>query len=284
MIQYDQEKLKRLMVDFYALTHIKICLLNDRFEEILFYPERFNSFCSLIHSSEQGTSICRASDAEALETCKRTKKYHVYVCPMGLTEAVAPILIADIIVGFIMLGQVRNENQSLNEILARTHALGLPDEPLINALHALSVETSAKIASASHILDACASYVYLSKQVEIIGNDTAQELNDFIDSHLGSDLNVETLCSEFLLTRVQLYEMFHRYYGRTVAGQIRTKRMEKAAELLKTTDMLVKDIAHQVNQDYNYFSKEFSKYYGITPKAFQKKAQVARDEMKTKEN
>lgn len=280
MIQYDQEKLHHLMVDFYALTHIKICLLNDRFEEILFYPERYNSFCSLIHSSVQGSKICHTSDADALQTCKKTKKYHVYTCPMGLTEAVAPILVADIIVGFIMLGQVRNENLALHSILEKTHTLGLSDEPVQKAFDALSVENSAKIASASHILDACAGYVYLSKQVEIIGDDTAEEMNEFIDHHLGEDLSVETLCSEFLLSRVQLYELFHRHYGRSVAEHIRSKRMEKAAELLKTTDLLVKDIAHQVNQDYNYFPKEFFKYYGVTPKAFQKKARIARDEMK----
>ncbi len=280
MIQYDQEKLHRLMMDFYALTHIKICLLNDQFEEILYYPERYTSFCSLIHSSEQGAHICQASDAEALERCKRSKKYQVYVCPMGLTEAVAPILISDIIVGFIMLGQVRNETLSLNEILTRTKTLGLADAPVAQAFGSLSVEASAKIASASHILDACASYVYLSKQVEIIGDDTAQEMNDFIDRHLGDDLDVETLCREFLLSRVQLYEIFHRYYGRTVAGQIRIKRMEKAAELLKTTDQLIKDIAHQINQDYNYFSKEFFKFYGVTPKTYQKQAQKVRESTK----
>ncbi len=272
MIQYDQEKLHRLMVDFYALTHIKICLLNDRFEEILFYPERYNLFCSLIHTSEKGSHICQTSDSEALETCKRTKKYQIYTCPMGLTEAVAPILVADIIVGFIMLGQVRNENLSLQSILRQTTALGLSEEPVRQAFLALSIENSAKIASASHILDACAGYVYLSKQVEIIGDDTATEMNEFIDHHLGENLFVDRLCSEFLLSRVQLYDLFHRYYGQTVADQIRAKRMEKAAELLKTTDTLVKDVAHQVNQDYNYFSKEFFKYFGVTPKNYQKQA------------
>jgi AraC-like DNA-binding protein len=196
---------------------------------------------------------------------------------MGLTEAVAPIMVSEMIVGFIMLGQVRRDDLTLEQLLEKTMPLGLSTQSVAEAFQSLSVESAAKISAASHILDACASYLYLAKQVEIIGDDTASEINDFIDLHLGDALNVDMLCGEFLLTRVQIYDLFHRHYAMTVAEYVRKKRMEKAAMLLKTTDMLVKEVAQAINQDYNYFPKEFVKYFGVTPKIFQTRAHSGKE-------
>lgn len=271
MIQFDKQKLQELMMDFYNITHIKICILNENFEEILYFPARYNTFCTLIHSSHEGSKMCDESDMAAFEKCRETKKYRIYTCPMGLTEAIAPIMISNIIVGFIMLGQVRSESFDVGRLLAKTTSLGINPVVLKAACDSLPMENSGLIASASHILDACASYLFLAKQVEIIGDDTATEINDFVDNHLDQDLGVETLCCQFLMTRVQIYDLFHRNFGMTVAEYVRKKRMEKAAELLKESTILVKEVAARINQDYNYFSKEFFKYYDMTPKDYQKK-------------
>ncbi|MDA3129432.1 helix-turn-helix domain-containing protein [Aliibacillus thermotolerans] len=45
-------------------------------------------------------------------------------------------------------------------------------------------------------------------------------------------------------------------------------RIEKATELIKTTDLFISDIAEQVGyQDPYYFSRLYKKYTGISPSA-----------------
>ena len=57
---------------------------------------------------------------------------------------------------------------------------------------------------------------------------------------------------------------------------IRDRRMNKAKELLRTTQMRSSDIAYAVGyNDPHYFSYLFKKHTGMTPRDFRKEAQGA---------
>ena len=53
-------------------------------------------------------------------------------------------------------------------------------------------------------------------------------------------------------------------------------RINRAAELLTTTDRSITDIAFDVGfNDSNYFSRQFRKTLGVTPRAFRKQRHMA---------
>ncbi len=52
----------------------------------------------------------------------------------------------------------------------------------------------------------------------------------------------------------------------TISEYIARTRLEKSAELLKTTKLTVQEIGFLVGySDNNYFNKRFRKYFGQTP-------------------
>jgi AraC-like DNA-binding protein len=59
--------------------------------------------------------------------------------------------------------------------------------------------------------------------------------------------------------------------GKTPSRFIRSIRLQKAVELLKTTDLNVSEIAYDVGfSDPNYFSRSFSEEFGYPPNVIRK--------------
>ncbi|NRA48091.1 MAG: helix-turn-helix transcriptional regulator [Phaeodactylibacter sp.] len=64
---------------------------------------------------------------------------------------------------------------------------------------------------------------------------------------------------------------FKELYGLPPGTYIRTKRLEKAAQLLSSSPVRVTDVCFDSGLgDLSNFSKAFTKKYGISPLAYQK--------------
>lgn len=79
-------------------------------------------------------------------------------------------------------------------------------------------------------------------------------------------LSVEYLSSEVGISRVQLFRKLKSLVGLSPADFIKDFRMKKAAQLLRTKNVKVAEVAYEVGfQDVEYFSKCFKKTYKINP-------------------
>ena len=93
------------------------------------------------------------------------------------------------------------------------------------------------------------------------------KFRDFIESNMGdSDLNVETIGAELGLSRVQLYRKVKALTGQSPVELLRTARLQRGRELLKTTDKNVSEVAYEVGFTApSYFTKCFKDEFGISP-------------------
>ena len=81
-----------------------------------------------------------------------------------------------------------------------------------------------------------------------------------------SDLSVETIGADIGLSRVQLYRKVKALTGYTPVDLLRKARLEKARQMLLTTDLSVSEVAYKVGfTSPSYFSKCFKDEYGIVP-------------------
>ena len=79
-------------------------------------------------------------------------------------------------------------------------------------------------------------------------------------------LNISYLCQEMGISRASLYNRVKMLTDMGPNEYINKLRMEKAAELLKQTDLSITVIAEQTGfSSSRYFSTAFKKYMGITP-------------------
>jgi two-component system response regulator YesN len=94
----------------------------------------------------------------------------------------------------------------------------------------------------------------------------------FINQNLSESLSVSLIANELHLSPNYFSRLFKRVVKEGCNEYIVRKRMERARELLVTTNMNTGKIASMVGYvDSNYFSIAFKKYYGVAPSLFRKK-------------
>ncbi|MDO6802799.1 helix-turn-helix transcriptional regulator [Wenyingzhuangia sp. 1_MG-2023] len=82
---------------------------------------------------------------------------------------------------------------------------------------------------------------------------------------------LESISEETGLTQAKLQEGFKLIYSRTVTEYIRHIRLEKARELMNTTDCNVSQVAYTVGfSSRSYFSKIFKSKYKVSPSEYLK--------------
>ena len=93
-----------------------------------------------------------------------------------------------------------------------------------------------------------------------------KEIYESIMADPSKDVTVDGLSKKYKLSSVSLNKYFGVMYGSTVHKFIQEYRMEKAAELLTTSDRSVAEIALMVGyENQGKFGNVFKRKYGMTP-------------------
>lgn len=89
------------------------------------------------------------------------------------------------------------------------------------------------------------------------------------DNLINKDFSVNHLCLELGLNRTKLYGTIKSVTGMSLANYIRKIRLDKAAELLKTTDMTISEVGYAVGlESPSYFTRAFKEQFGVSPSEF----------------
>lgn len=82
---------------------------------------------------------------------------------------------------------------------------------------------------------------------------------------------IESLASLVGMSRASFSKRFNELVGETVFSYLSMLRIQKAKELIKTTPMMMDDVALNVGyESERAFTKTFNKYVGMTPKQYRK--------------
>ena len=97
-----------------------------------------------------------------------------------------------------------------------------------------------------------------------------QKINALIKVNLENEnFDTNALCKAMSLSRTQLFRRVKSLIKEAPANHIKTMRLQKAKELLETTDCTVSQIAFKTGfQTISHFTKVFKKQYGVVPSAY----------------
>lgn len=94
-----------------------------------------------------------------------------------------------------------------------------------------------------------------------------QRIKDFLSANLGSRLTVPAMARHFHLSPQYFGEVFKRGSGMSIKEYHRYVRLQKAMELLRTSELSIKAIAWEVGmEDVAYFSRSFKAKFGYSPR------------------
>lgn len=100
-----------------------------------------------------------------------------------------------------------------------------------------------------------------------VGGAFISRFREVVESRLdNSDLSVDDLAADMNLSRVQLYRKVKAITGSSPVELLRTARLNRAYQLLLTTDKSVSEVAYAVGFSAPaYFTKCFKEKYGMVP-------------------
>ena len=124
--------------------------------------------------------------------------------------------------------------------------------------------------------------LYLLSAPEKVETDTAPALERevaraladtrrYMEEHLDEPLTISTLSRRACLSATTFKAGFRRLYGLPVHAWLRQRRMERAAELLRSSSLSVLGVAQSVGYgSASQFTAAFRRQYGVTPAQYRK--------------
>ena len=97
------------------------------------------------------------------------------------------------------------------------------------------------------------------------------EIRRYMEEHLDEPLTIPALSRRACLSATTFKESFRRLYGLPVHAWLRPQRMERAAELLRSSSLSVLGVAQSVGfSSASQFTAAFRRQYGVTPAQYRK--------------
>ena len=100
--------------------------------------------------------------------------------------------------------------------------------------------------------------------------DVVDTVVDYINQHLSEELSVRSLANMAYVSPDHLTRSFKKRFSMTVSDYILQRRMTLAGELLRDNKLTITMVSDCVGfGNYSYFTEQFKKYYGMTPREYQ---------------
>jgi AraC-like DNA-binding protein len=106
---------------------------------------------------------------------------------------------------------------------------------------------------------------------ELRDGERIKKMLHYIHEHYSEELNTEKIAKSIIVSPSECLRCFHNTIGTTPIQYVKQYRVQKAVELLKTSNRTISDIGIQCGfQEMSYFAKTFREFHGVTPSEFRK--------------
>ena len=268
IIDFNKERLENTLSDFLNATGININITDENFNLLTNRCGSHSKYCAYIQSHENGIERCMCSDKTLLERCRETKTAQYHECHAGLIDVGVPIIHADTIIGYLILGQMK-KNTDFSKVLKEKVLSGA--DILKKYYDELVLYDESKIKSVINIALMLAKHILLEKMFYPVTNACIEKCFHYINRHLSEHFSIKKLSSSIGYSTSEIYKSFHKYHNCTVGEYITKCRIDYSTSLLLETDLSVEEISVKCGFSSSpYFSKKFKEHFGISPTTYRK--------------
>ncbi len=274
-VLFQESEVQKLLDDYQRLVGVRIAVFDTGFNELYSSPKNMSNFCQCIRQDDSINDACKYCDAQAFMMAKANKDTYVYPCHLGLYEAVTPIYDKEQILGYVMIGQVLDDQSDLAE---KWHRIGLLYQQHSDTFrqykdefYELKQMSMVEIEAVINIMKACASSIWLQHIIDIERSPVTDRIQNFISEHYKDKLTTESICNELNISKTTVYNYLKREHNLSLTQYMNQYRLEQSKTLLTNKNTPIAEVAMEVGfDDYNYYTRLFKKTYGLTPRQYRK--------------
>ena len=204
----------------------------------------------------------------------QSKKTVCYTCHAGIMETIIPVVYEETIIGFMQIGQFRDEKgefSSSEKVAAALEGYKLETDQMLKLYEDLPVVSDEKFEALKKIMRILIKSLWNDSLIRHNRSMLSVKIEQYISEHLCEKICVEEICQKFFLSKNALYRLFESEFGMPIGQYILNKRIQLSVEALRNTSAPIANIATECGfSDYNYFIRAFKKQMGITPLQFRK--------------
>lgn len=267
----NRNEIISVLKDLHEATNFRMSLHDNDFNEIAAYPESRLPFCALLHENRDEFEKCHECDKEACREAQGRRNAIIYKCRYGLTEAISPLYNFGTLTGFLMMGQVADENLNRGELVERILPLTENREAAMEVVKSVP-EVSEKLTETYvRIMTLCARFLTLSNAIPSKKPSIGESAKKYISENYDKKISIKDICRELGCSKSTLLSTFKKQYGITVGDFLTEYRLGEAKRLLEEGELSINEISHATGfYDQSYFSKVFSQKCGAPPSEYRK--------------
>ncbi|MBQ8689640.1 MAG: PocR ligand-binding domain-containing protein [Clostridia bacterium] len=260
-----------ILCELHKISGLRVSLHGTDFEEIAAYPEHRLPFCAIIQQNRDEYRRCVDCDTAACKRVMASGQTLIYKCRHGLTEVICPLYNFGTLTGYIMMGQVGDEE--LDVAAAERFLLELTADARLARSTALGITriSTDMLTSYVRIMTICAEYMTLTNALPSRAPRLPELAKIYLHERFGEKITIQDICRELGCSKSALLTSFKSEYGTTLNNYLCEIRINEAKRLLTSTNMSISAIADATGfYDQSYFSKVFSARLGMTPSEYRR--------------
>lgn len=244
-----------------------------------------SDFCEAAKSTPEGLRACIQCDQhEGNPLAGQAGRPILRTCHMGLVEVLVPVFVEGKHVATLFGGQARGVGASQGERdtqFKHWGELGLDTRQMGSRLVERPPADPERMAALARILDALAQYLSVRATTQtihqaLIDRSAApvQQALRHMAENLDKGLSLESVARQVHLSSSRLSHLFTRFRKESFRDSLQRLRIERARQLLSTTDLPVHEIAFKVGYEPQFFSRIFKKVVEMTPGEYRQLART----------
>lgn len=271
----NKQEIISVLRELHRISGFRVAIIGPSCEEIAAYPEEYLPFCARVNEIDGEHAICMECDRLACREALEKRDTYIYRCRYGLTEAVSPLYNFDTLSGFLMMGQIAQEDFDIETAISLLSDRTDDTNEAISLAGGIPISDPQMVDSYIRVMTLCAKYLTLSGNTAASKPSVAQQAKGFIRDNIGQKIVIGDICDELKCSKSTLLTSFKKQYGITVNNYITELRLGMAVKLLVESDLSISEIAEETGfSDQSYFSKVFSAKYGISPSEYRSGARI----------
>ncbi len=266
IINYNAEKLRRVLEDFSEVAGIRISLCDTRFRMVASGADKGKDFCQLLQNCF-GNAQCTHSDHRLFELCAKTGAPQTHHCHAGFVDMCVPVCKDGTPLGYLIMGRMRTSKEPNGALLSQ-----FPHPEKARELYlALPLYTKERAAAVVNLATILVSYILGENLILAQNSAEAARLSSYIEQNIATPLSTKQICHDMHLSKTMLYRLFADHIGCGVNQYVTARRIELAKDLLVHSTLPVSEIAERVGlPSCTYFCRVFKQKTGLPPLRYRK--------------